>query len=217
MITPKLVALEKQLALALPVLRVKKTLMLVPPVDKLLLGIWFDRSSHDNVSFSVTAFIMPLCIPAKHLGFTFGSRVRDKNGGDRWNIETSGLTGDLTAALKEQALPFLSKGDTLEGFIEIARSSPPTGRVLEGLAYALARSGKIEQAIDAFVRLTSMLDLSVGWQRELAEQARTFGAKLAENPVEAGQQLIYWEAETLNRLKLIEFRNQPSSRTFSQQ
>src|ERR1700733_2552486 len=133
MITSKLVALETKIAEALPPLRVKKTLMLLPPIGHVLRGIWFDRSAYDEVSFSVTAFLMPLCVPTDHLYFNFGDRVRHKGGGDRWSMDMPNLVADLVAALRSQALPFLSRGETLEGFIEVAKSGPPTGRTLESL------------------------------------------------------------------------------------
>lgn len=180
--------------------------MLLPPVDRLLRGVWFDRSAYDNTSFSVTAFIMPLCVPTQNLEFTFGERIRHSGGGDRWALEMPGLASHLTAALRGQALPFLSKGETLEGFIEIARASPQTGRTLEALGYALARVGETKQAAEVFGQLGSMLNLDIAWQRELADQVRGLSTKLVEHPEEAREQLAKWEDETVHNLGLDEFR-----------
>jgi hypothetical protein len=206
MITPKLIALEKQLAQALPGFRIRKTLMVLPPVDQVLRGVWFDQSGYDEISFSVTAFAMPLCVSTKHLAFTFGERVRHQGDGDRWSIEMPELLIDLCTALKQQALSFLSKGETLEGFIEIARLAPPTGRTLEGLGYALARVGETGQAIDVFSQLIPMLNLDIAWQRDLADQVRAFTAKLIKQPREAQEQLAKWERETIRNLGMEEFR-----------
>ncbi len=207
MITPKLIALENQIAQALAIFRVKKTLMLLPPVDKLLRGVWFDRSAYDETSFSVTAFIMPLCVLTKHLGFTFGKRIRHKGGGDRWTLEMPDLAADLIAALEQQAVPYLFKGDTIEGFIEIARSSPQTGRTLEGLGFALARTGENRQAVEVFGQLVAMLDVNIAWQRDLADQVRGFSTKLMEHPEQALEQLVKWEHQTIHNLGLDKFRN----------
>ena len=204
--TTRLIALEMQIAQTLATFRIKKTLMPLPPVDKLLRGIWFDRSAYDETSFSVTAFIMPLCILAKHLEFTFGKRIRHKGGGDRWSLEMPDLAVDLIAALRTQALPYLSEGETLEGFIEIARSSPRAGRTLEGLGFALARTGENRQAVEVFSQLVAMLDLNIAWQRDLADQVRGFSTKLMEHPEEALKQLIKWENESAHNLGLDEFR-----------
>jgi hypothetical protein len=206
LITPKLIALETQIARALPPLRVKKTLMLLPPVCPVLRGIWYDRSAYDEISFSVTAFLMPLSVPADHLYFTFGDRVRRTGGGDRWSVDMPDLVTDLVAALRQQALPFLAKGETIEGFIEVAKAGPQTGRTLEGLGYALARSGNAKQAIEVFDRIPSMLDASIAWQRELGDQVRTLSVDLAKNPEKVQQQLAEQEEDTVRNLGLEQFR-----------
>src|SRR5271165_5476046 len=113
MITSNLLALEKQISKAIPGFAIKKTFMIMPPVNRLVRGINFDRSAYDETSFSVTAFIMPLCVPAKHFGFTFGEPIRHIGGGDRWSTNMPDLEVELVAALERQAMPFLSKGGTL--------------------------------------------------------------------------------------------------------
>jgi hypothetical protein len=206
MITSKLVALETKIAEALPPLRVKKTLMLLPPIGHVLRGIWFDRSAYDEVSFSVTAFLMPLCVPTDHLYFNFGDRVRHKGGGDRWSMDMPNLVADLVAALRSQALPFLSRGETLEGFIEVAKSGPPTGRTLESLGYAVAQTGDAKQAIEVLSRICPMLNTNIAWQRELGDQVRALSAELAKHPEKVQKQLAQWEEETVRNLDLQEFR-----------
>jgi len=89
MITSKLLALEKQIAGAIPGFRIKKNFMIMPPIKLLIRGVNFDRSAYDEVSFSVTAFVMPLSVPAKHFGFTFGKPIRHKRGGDRWSLRAT--------------------------------------------------------------------------------------------------------------------------------
>jgi hypothetical protein len=206
MITSKILALEKQVSKAIPGFAIKKTLMIMPPVERLVRGINFDRSAYDEMSFSVTAFVMPLCVPAKHFGFTFGEAIRHSGGGDRWSTDLPNLETQLVAALKRQAMPFLSKGETLGGFIEIAKAAPQTGRTLEGLGYAVARSGDAKQAIEILNRLVPMLNLNSAWQRELVSQVQALSTKLAEHPEEAREQLAQWEEETVRNLGLEEFR-----------
>ena len=206
MIRSKLVALEKRISKSLPGFGIKGTYMFAVPVGQIVRGINFDRSAYDNVSFSVTAFMMPLFVPAKHFGFTFGKRIRHAGGGDRWSIDMLNLEIELISALKQQALPFLSKGETLEGFIEFARLGSQTGRTLEGLGYALARAGKTRQAVEVFDRLVSMLDLNIAWQRELMNQVRTLSTQLGEHPEEVQKQLAQSEEETIENLGLKEFR-----------
>ena len=206
MITSKLVALERQISKALPGFFIKKTFMIMPPVERLVRGINFDRSAYDESSFSVTAFIMLLCVPTTHFGFTFGERIRHRGGGDRWSIDMPKLEAELVDALNQKAIPFLSKGETLEGFIEIARAAPQTGRTLEDLGYAVARSGDANQAIQIFSRIAPMLDPNIAWQRELGDRVRTLSVDLAENPENVQKQLAQQEEETARNLGLEKFR-----------
>lgn len=206
MITSKLMALEKQIASAIPGFAVKKTFMIARPVRQLVRGINFDRSAYDEVSFSVTAFAMPLCVPAEHFGFTFGVRIRHDKGGDRWSMDMPSLDAKLVGALKQQAVPFLSRCDTLQGFIELARTSSRTGRTLEGLGYALARSGDAKQSIEVFDQIIPMLNLDIDWQRELADRVRALSVKLIEHPEEAQNQLAQIEEQTVRNLGLEGFR-----------
>ena len=118
----------------------------------------------------------------------------------------AGLEADLVAALEQQAMPFLSSCETLEGFIEIAKASPSTGRTLEGLGYALARAGHAKHAIQVFSQIPPMLNLDIGWQRELADRIRTLSAKLIEDPEDAQNQLAQIEEQTIRNLGLEDLR-----------
>ena len=69
MTTKEFIALEKSLLPDLPDFAVKGPLMFIPPAERLLRGISFEGSSFDKTSFYVTVFVMPLCIPTKHLYF----------------------------------------------------------------------------------------------------------------------------------------------------
>jgi hypothetical protein len=207
MITSKLIALEKQIASAIPGFAIKRTFMIARPVGQVVCGINFDRSAYDQVSFSVTAFAMPLCVPAEHFGFTFGVRIRHERGGDRWGMDMPELEARLIAALKQQAMPFLYKSKSLQGFIEVAKAGSRTGRTLEGLGYALARSGDAKQAIEVFNQIPPMLNLDIAWQRELADRVRTLSVELVEHPEEAQNQLAQTEAQTVRNLGLEGFRD----------
>jgi len=209
MITPKILELERQLNKVFPDFRTEKTLMLLPPLDRVLRGIWFDRSAYDEISFSVIAFVIPLCVETDHLYFNYSESVRHNSGGDRWRIDMPDLLNALTEALRNSALPLLSRGATLDGFIEIARSGPQTGRNLEGLGYALARAGKTEEAISVLNQLASELNPSIIWQLELSKKVREFITILMEHPDDAELQLAMTEEKTIHNLGLEKFRLTP--------
>jgi cytochrome c-type biogenesis protein CcmH/NrfG len=117
------------------------------------------------------------------------------------------LVLQLGTALRQQAMPFLSRVESLLGFIEEAKSfSYGNPHTPNSIAFALARAGHTAQAVDVFRQLLNQVDLNVAWQREIADQAKALQAKLAANPAEAQEQLEAWETETIRNLGLESFR-----------
>jgi hypothetical protein len=198
------VSLEKRLLEDLPGFAIRGRLMFIPPAASILRGVNFEGSSFDKTSFSATMFVMLLCVPTNHLHLSFASPVRHDGGGDRWSAAMPHLTKELSAALRAQALPYLSSVQSLDDFVKLAMSRSFTGnpQTLRAIAFALARAGRANEAIGAFDALLNRIDLKVDWQAEIADQARTLRAKLVANPEEARRQLEAWEAETACNLGL---------------
>jgi hypothetical protein len=207
MTTNKFVSLEKQLLPDLSGFAIKGRLMFMPPVESVLRGIHFEGSAFDKTSFSVTVFVMPLCVPTEYLYFNFGKRLRHGAKGALWQIGEPDMLVELTSAVKLQAVPFLSRVESLLDFVEVARSfssgNPHTPRAI---AFALARAGQSGPAAVVLDKLLNRLDMSVAWQRQIAEQATNLKAKLVASPAEARQQLESWEAETVRNLGLDDVR-----------
>jgi hypothetical protein len=201
------VSLEKKLLPVLPGFAIKGSLIFVPPVRKLLRGISFEGSSFDKASFYINFFVFPLCVPTEHLYFNFGNRVRKRNGGDRWSKEDPKLVEELRDALKQQALPFLSRAKDLAGFAELAASfSSRNPHTATAIGFALARASRSNQAVEVLGQLQTQLDLSVEWQRAIGDLSKHLRAKLITDPEGAQQQLEAWEGETVRNLGLEEFR-----------
>jgi hypothetical protein len=208
MTTTEFVSLEKSLLTELSNLAVKGRLMFIPPAAPILRGINFEGSSFDKTSFSVTMFVMLLCVPTKHLNLSFAAGVRHKKGGDRWNSEMPELIKELSSALKAQAIPFLSPVQSLLDFVDLARSRSfsDNPQTLRAEAFALARAGQISRAVGALDQLLNQIDSKIGWQLEIADQARALRSKLVASSSEAERQLEVWEVETVRNLGLEDFR-----------
>ena len=185
----------------------KRHLVFKPPLKHLLRGFAFEGSSFNKDSFYVCAFVMPLCVPKEHLSFTFGDRVRDLNGADRWNVGMPNLIENLSAALKRDAVTFISRIESVSDFIGYAKSGPRTLRNLEGVGYSLARNGQISEACAIFDELLAMVDLSNSWQRELAGEVNRLKDVLTQAPENVRAQLAASESETIHKLGLYEFRD----------
>jgi hypothetical protein len=198
----ELIRIEKELLSELPQFEVSGTVMFLPPLDKLLRGIGLQGSGLDRASFYTSVFIMPLCVPTDHLYFSFGKRLRHA-GIESWNKTAPTLLTELGGAIKSEAIPFLSSINSLLDFAEMARAfnekNPPT---LRAIAYSLARAGENRRAIDVLDRLFVLCDLTVAWQRDLAQEAQSLKSKLIEDPAAAQRQLETWESETVRNLKL---------------
>jgi hypothetical protein len=199
--------LAKQLLPDLPDFFVKGPIAASQPVKHVLRGIYFEGSSFDKTSFYVWAFFLPLFIPAKHVSFNLGKRLREPTGGSRWNAESPNLIAELREAVKREALPFLSgiesAGDIANAAIPFQKAGGPIAQ--EAIAYAWARSGEVTRASEELNRLVRLLDLKIPWQREMAKRVETLKVKLA-NLAEAQRQLEAWESETSQNLGLEKFR-----------
>jgi len=198
-------ALESQLLTYLPGFSIRGELLVLPPVSPVLRGIAFDGSSFDKSSFTVTAFLLPLCVPTDHLYFNFGTRIRHSRGGDRWNTTNSDLVAELGGALKLQATPFLSRVTSLLDFVETARTfSQANPNTRKAIAYSLARSGRITEAVEVLDQLLEQLDRAISWQFALAGEAERLKVQLTTHPTEALRELQSWENETERNLRLNE-------------
>ncbi len=102
-------AIGKRLLPDLPNFAVKGDLLLIRPLGCALRGVCFNRSI-DPRSFYVEIFIQPIFVPSEHIGFNIGWRLRGGSGGsDSWDADVPNLIMALSAGLRREALPFLSR------------------------------------------------------------------------------------------------------------
>ncbi|HBL16248.1 MAG: hypothetical protein A2X36_17055 [Elusimicrobia bacterium GWA2_69_24] len=202
----EILAIGRELSRELPGFVLHEGLMVKLPVECLLRGIWFDASGFDADAFYAGAFFMPLCVPAQKVHFTFGRRIRPSDPAG-WDPHPAQRFLQVRTALQEEALPLLSRIETLQGAVQELRSRPVENpRVAEAIAYSLARLGDVSGAIAGLDGLPPLLDLQCDWQREMRDRALALRIKLAEVPVSAVQQLLAWEAETSRALGLDRIR-----------
>jgi hypothetical protein len=204
--TTEIAAFGKRLLADLPGFAVKGRMLFMRPVGHTLRGIFFDRSINPR-GFYVQVFLQPLFVPAEHVAFNVGWRL----GGDSriWNADAPGLISELDAALKREALPFLSGAQSPQDVAQAAASLRKSGdsHVQQAIAYSLARGGETQPAATALAQLGEMLNLKAQypWQQEMQRRAEVLRAELRDNPSAAHQRLASWEAETTKKLGLESF------------
>jgi len=177
------------------------------PSDGLLKGIYFDGSGFDKNAFYVEVFFLPLYVPTTYVHFNFGKRL--VAGTKSWNMTADNLTAELTAAIHDEALPFLGQAETAERFAdaitEISKA-PRNPHVLQAKAYSFAKLGNYEMAINTLNELIDVLDSNedakFAWVRELRDNVERFLAQIRNNPASAQQQLDEWEAISRKNLRL---------------
>jgi hypothetical protein len=200
-------ALAQRLLPDVPGFEVKAPLMFIPPLKHTLRGLCFESHSHDVKLFYVWVFLLPLCVPTKYLGFNLGKRIENPGVGP-WNADAPNLLPQLSAALKREAVPFISHVESPRDLAQAAKSLCRTKDpyTQEAIAYALACAGDAGKAVAELDTLLAMLDTKVPWQLEMVERAQALKAKLLANPAEARGQLEAWENESVKNLGLEKFR-----------
>jgi hypothetical protein len=201
--TTELTMIGKRLLADLPGFAAKGQMLVMRPVGHTLRGIFFDRSVNPR-GFYVQVFIQPLFIPAVHVAFNVGWRLGGSN--HLWSAESPGLISHLTAALKREALPFLSDIQSPQDVARAAASLQKSGDpyVQQAIAYSFARGSDIQRAITALSQLVDMLAIKeqYPWQQEMQRRAEVLKVELQDNPSLAHQRLESWQAETTKQLCL---------------
>jgi hypothetical protein len=200
------VRLEQQLLPEMPGFAISGPLMFIQPVGQILRGICFESSGFSAPVFYVSMFVLPLCIPREYLSLNFGDRIK-RPAGRQWRSDSPDLLVELSAAIRQEALPTLRRVQSLSDFLKDTKlqgsHDNPNNR--EAVAYALIRTGDFAEADRILRHLLYTLDVNVAWERVIAERANGMRAKLAADPSAAQRQLEVWEAQSIQNLGLTEF------------
>ncbi len=196
------VKLGQALANELPVFTVNGPILFIAPATRVVRGLSFDGSSFSRTSLYVDIFAMPLCVLQKHITLGYGDRVREHGVSDKWDKDMVDLVPRLTAAIRDFALPQLSKLDSLASLIEAkaAKAYPNAIRDNEALGFMLAREGRVEESLRHLDKIIRQHDPMRQWEVEVADRANKLLNLLVESPLEAQKQLETWEAETAHNI-----------------
>lgn len=173
------------------------------PIEHTLRGFCFESHSYEAKLFYVWVFFLPLFVPTKHISFSLGNRIAGRDG-ERWNADAPNVVTDLRVALKRDGLPFL-RG--LRSARDVAHAAQSLGRsqslyVQQAIAYALAYAGEAKRAVKALEALISAADMTVPWQKEIAERAMDLKLSLCTESSDALRKLETWKTESIRVLKL---------------
>jgi len=184
--------------------------LFITPVDDFLLGVHFQSSFYDSNSFYLWVFVLPLFVPHDSFGVTHGKRLRNRSPSEVWRDDDANAIMDLLDTIQSEAMPFLDRLSSLEGFVnyhierDIRRAN---SHELEAFAYTLIKSGDYSYALESVGELKRRLEGStVPWVVEQRGRAQLMEEKLLQNPEAALAQLEEWKKWTIGKLKLEKFR-----------
>jgi hypothetical protein len=194
-------SLLKFLVKEIPDFRLVGRLLYRPITKGMLVGCYFESSDFEKKTAMITCFATVAAYPLDSLSFDLPFRLRDSQGGDRWNIGSDKSASEIHRAITVQALPFLDKMQSPQAFAEELLKGSQSVQSQRGAAVALAYSGERARALAIVAGLFPKLDQSIQWQAELVAKLSELSERL-ENGTQRGL-LADWERTTRERLKLV--------------
>lgn len=181
---------------------IHETLIITHPINHLLRGIYLENSSASD-HFYIWYFCLPVFVPTKHISFNFGYRLKYA-GSDRWCANMQNLLPELVSGVNLQAIPYLSKFNSVNEFIDTVQNSDEIKNLhqIRALAYASVIVGDYKAAHSFFDEIKEKANIKIDWHIELVTQVTNLFDKLTFIPEDALKQLMSWELETLVNLKL---------------
>ncbi len=203
--------------LASPILRqvnslsLEQKLLRIRPTNHVLLGFAFNDSGFSSDFFYLECFALPLCVPTKHRHYTYGSRLRDRQGHDGWEVADPDTTSaELMHVIRSQGLPALLPQATPIGFARTqSKHHNDNPNALEGIAYSFALGGEPEYARRTLKHLFTVIaqhnPTASPWIKDIEDRAANLSSALSRNA--HFDLLANWEAFTRQHLKVP--RDQP--------
>lgn len=170
----------------------------IRPVGEVARGVAIDESSFDPAGFYVWAFVMPVFVPSSHVSFNLGFRLKRFDGSQLWNANEPDCTAELAEAIATQAVSQLQSVNDAASVMSFMHRRGIVDRHTTLLCHS--KLGNIEAAERAYQELMQGLDVTVKWQRELAESASDVLRKLRHSQAEAHRQLQQWSNATVKSL-----------------
>ncbi len=198
--------IHKQLLPSLPGFASRKRLLLMTPARGMLKALHFDPSAFSKDDFDLATVMMPLCVPEEHIVLTLGDRIARPGEPKGWTLKQPRLVDDLLAAIQAEGLPFLDSVRSADDFVAMAKRSWGNPHVPKSAAFVLARDGQYDRAVAIIDALLPTLNLNVGWEQGIFDDASALRHLLLTDPDEAQRKLAEWEDYTIGKLKLEAFR-----------
>jgi hypothetical protein len=194
----------------LPEWAVRGKLIYMSGPNDILRGVCIDSSAFSASDVYVQLFAMPLYVPRDHLTFTYGKRLRDSSGWERWSVDPDfpvDFVRDLLTALKADGLRFLEKFATPNGVLTYINASEGGNDFwrLHTKAYTHAYLGNLEKADNL---LSILIDEAAKalknspWTKNVADHATLLRGYIRRGRDEVHEVMESWVHYSREKLKL---------------
>lgn len=181
-----------------------KRLVFREPIGELFSGFLFNPSGYDRVHFAIFALVFPCSVPTEHVALTFGREI------GHWDYHRDTEEQMMFEVLEpvKNTLPFLESVSSAESFAVKAPEIAGNGDdpyVLQAVAYAHARAGHYQAALEGLEKLRWLASSTYGkesWARDMLARACELSESLRQGSVEVDRLMDKWRRTTLVNLGL---------------
>jgi len=184
---------------------VSSNFLLKYPIQDIVAGYCFERSSIDSGIY-LNRFAQPLYLLDKYFNLTFGSRINNRYGNERWLIkDSSGVSqnvSELLNALKsnDTFVEEMQDPNILYAYVEKIGNETGNIRFLEAQVYTafwLNKPDAILQAQELITAINHDADMSIAWLQDVVKLLRELIE--ADDPIAI---LNEYKTQTSHNLKL---------------
>jgi hypothetical protein len=145
------------------------------PIEDIVAGYCFERSSIDSGIY-LNRFAQPLYMLDKYFYLTFGNRIKNKYGNERWLIKDSNGSPqnapELIASLKanDEFIKEMQDPNIFYDYAEKRGAETGNIRILEAQVYTafwLKKPDAILQAKELITSINQDVDMSIAWVQEV--------------------------------------------------
>ena len=178
-----------------------------PDAQWLLRGISKGGSSFSD-GLRLSAFVQPLYVPKEYVTIDYSVGLNPRGFGDAklWSPTDPNLASEVTACIREQALPFLASIETPADLMEVAYARLTAGSVVDPNILACVAYSAVLSDEDSRVRecmsFVDSVDLCPGWVTEVTDQVRQLLLVWTADTAKAKAMLLGWRNHTAAALKL---------------
>lgn len=162
-----------------PDFELDKGILYKTPVNEILVGFCFEKSSSEKESLYIWSFAMPLYIEKDIISLTFGQRLKDSKGNELWHLKNNqsidkAIAG-LASLMYDEIESFFPAVETPESFYRFYKDKEVKNiRIKEALVYSViySKNNRANELLKDFIAELEEEDLEIGWIRNVLLRAK---------------------------------------------